>query len=121
MYTTLRYRLTRHTSMGIDVIMSCKYNQTSNHKLLNYQFYKKFTNICTKAIVRNLRLKTWTRLECTFKLFIFQFYKPSVLANVSAIQLISLSPVPMSGAGTSIPGPKITTLTLPDVPHLWLW
>lgn len=28
-----------------------------------------------------------------------------MLAYVSAIQLISLSPVPMSGAGTSMPGP----------------
>ena len=33
---------------------------------------------------------------------------PNVLANVSAIQLISRSPVPISGAGTSIPGPVLT-------------
>ena len=31
---------------------------------------------------------------------------PNVLAYVSAIQLITFSPVPMSGAGTSIPGPR---------------
>ena len=30
---------------------------------------------------------------------------PSVMAYVSAIQAISFSPVPMSGAGTSTPGP----------------
>merc|ERR1712037_1002949 len=36
----------------------------------------------------------------------FIFWYPIVLANVSAIQAISLSPVPMSGAGTSMPGPK---------------
>ena len=29
---------------------------------------------------------------------------------VSAIQLISLGPVPMSGAGTSIPGPAQTII-----------
>lgn len=34
-----------------------------------------------------------------------QNFIPRVLAYVSAIQLISRSPVPMSGAGTSIPGP----------------
>lgn len=32
-------------------------------------------------------------------------WKPTVLAYVSAIQDISRSPVPMSGAGTSTPGP----------------
>lgn len=32
--------------------------------------------------------------------------KPMVLEKVSAIQAISLSPVPMSGAGTSSPGPR---------------
>jgi len=32
---------------------------------------------------------------------------PKVWEYVSAIQLISLSPVPMSGAGTSMPGPRI--------------
>ena len=37
-------------------------------------------------------------------------YIPSVSENVSAIQLISLGPVPMSGAGTSMPGP---------VQHTW--
>jgi len=34
---------------------------------------------------------------------------PIVLAYVSAIQDISRSPVPMSGAGTSTPGPKNET------------
>lgn len=32
-------------------------------------------------------------------------WKPTVLAYVSAIHDISRSPVPMSGAGTSTPGP----------------
>ena len=31
---------------------------------------------------------------------------PTVLEKVSAIQDISRSPVPMSGAGTSMPGPR---------------
>ena len=39
------------------------------------------------------------------KIIIYNSIVPSVLAYVSAIQPISLSPVPISGAGTSIPGP----------------
>jgi len=36
---------------------------------------------------------------------------PNVWWYVSAIQLISRGPVPMSGAGTSIPGPKYNAHT----------
>lgn len=48
-------------------------------------------------------------------------YLPRVFEYVSAIQLISLSPVPMSGAGTSMPGPvseqrkQLTTATSQEV------